>query len=314
MEGCNLPEELQNVECFKFLPENLVCKGFQYKLGLNIDHVPFTTCGSCIPGGLYFTTLEFRYRFMSYGPKMGKVTFPPGTRFYKDPEGDKWKADRFILSNMVIWSDVLPEAEQLKGLLSNSDIFKYIKQPTLEMKSYMVSEGSSRHRLEKYLELLQSEEGHLALVKYNPLLSMISQPSDKVIELSIKHWPQTISSVQDPKEKWQLMAVKQVPLNIQYIKNPTLAVQQEAVSKGPYSIAYIKNPSAEIQIIAFKKNPCIIPCLKRPCKYILNVLRNNSSDPYLLPRKQTLRSFRLLQRSSSMKDLENLQKDFELFN
>ena len=71
--------------------------GFQYKDGLNIDTNEFQPEGSCVKGGLYFTTLEHITYFFDYGIYVREVTIPEDAKMVEDPEGDKWRADKIIL-------------------------------------------------------------------------------------------------------------------------------------------------------------------------------------------------------------------------
>lgn len=74
--------------------------GFQYKDGLNIDMLPFSHEGSCVAGGLYFTTAEYIINFFDYGSNVREIFLPtenPSFRMVMDPQGDKWRANMIIL-------------------------------------------------------------------------------------------------------------------------------------------------------------------------------------------------------------------------
>lgn len=74
--------------------------GFQYHDGLNIDHNKFNSSGSCVSGGLYFTTINSICDFFGYGCWLRKITLPfnnPKLRYVKDPDGNKWRANMVIL-------------------------------------------------------------------------------------------------------------------------------------------------------------------------------------------------------------------------
>jgi len=84
----------------KFLKKSLTHNGFTYAPGLNTDTVPFYPFGSCQPGGLYFTELQYFMDFTRFGSLVADVTIPDNARVYADPEGKKWKADCIVLSNI----------------------------------------------------------------------------------------------------------------------------------------------------------------------------------------------------------------------
>jgi hypothetical protein len=89
----------------KVLTYDLIHNGFQYQDGLNTDTVPFNPSGSCKPGGLYYTTLEFMPNFIGYGTKIANVEIPPESKIYADPEGKKWKSSSVVLSNILPLKD-----------------------------------------------------------------------------------------------------------------------------------------------------------------------------------------------------------------
>ena len=62
---------------YKFLSKDFTHHGFKYKMGLNIDTVPFSEKEECGPGGLYYASLEHIFRFIEYGPHLVEVTIPP---------------------------------------------------------------------------------------------------------------------------------------------------------------------------------------------------------------------------------------------
>jgi ankyrin repeat protein len=72
--------------------------GLQYQDGLVIDPVPFAKEGSCCPGGIYFTTPKYICNFMNMGRYVREVTIPEDAEMVKDPDGDKWRASKVVLS------------------------------------------------------------------------------------------------------------------------------------------------------------------------------------------------------------------------
>ena len=72
-------------------------RDFQYQTGLNVLDRPFQENGSCVAGGLYFTTLEHLHDFYQYGVWLRVVIIPDDALMVKDPAGNKWRADKIIL-------------------------------------------------------------------------------------------------------------------------------------------------------------------------------------------------------------------------
>lgn len=77
---------------FKFFPENLIVKGFQYKLGNNKDIHSFNKSQECGKGGLYYTDIQNIMRYEDFGKMIGVIEIPEGVPIvklgykYKSPE------------------------------------------------------------------------------------------------------------------------------------------------------------------------------------------------------------------------------------
>ena len=95
--------ELKPVEEFdrskhyvKVINESKKHYGMMYKEGLNVDVLPFN-CDktmSCVPGGIYFTTLEYLPYFCDYGTLVAEITIPEDAQLVLDPDGNKYRADK----------------------------------------------------------------------------------------------------------------------------------------------------------------------------------------------------------------------------
>lgn len=87
--------------------------GFQYKTGLNVDTVPFNPKGSCLPGGLYFTTLNKLPIWISNDTEyVREVEILDDSLIYANWSSDnlksvtKFKADKFILKERRLLKDM----------------------------------------------------------------------------------------------------------------------------------------------------------------------------------------------------------------
>lgn len=83
---------------FKVTNDKEIHNGYVYKDGLNILDKPFQEIGSCVEGGLYFTTAKHIHKFYSYGIYLREITLPetdPDFKMVKD--GNKWRANKIIL-------------------------------------------------------------------------------------------------------------------------------------------------------------------------------------------------------------------------
>ena len=79
--------------------------GYQYVDGLNILDKMFEPNGSCVVGGLYFTTIEHIFKFLDYGCYLREITLPKDCQWVQDPAGDKFRADKIILGKKYDLAD-----------------------------------------------------------------------------------------------------------------------------------------------------------------------------------------------------------------
>src|SRR3990172_4479430 len=93
---------------YKITNKKEIHNGCEYHDGLNILTELFVEEGSCVPGGFYFTTIEYIHKFFDDGINLRKVSFPndPQLRIVKDPSGDKWRSNMIILGKKYLLSDV----------------------------------------------------------------------------------------------------------------------------------------------------------------------------------------------------------------
>ncbi len=125
------------VKYVKVLNESLNHNGFQYKLGLNEDTLPFNPAGECEPGGLYFTTMDAFVGYLYRGTLIADVDLPEGESVYTDPEENyNFKAHRIIISNIRPIKE-LPQWQDpefcLNAVRSNIRSLQYVPQQTEEL-------------------------------------------------------------------------------------------------------------------------------------------------------------------------------------
>ena len=105
---------------YKFLNDRKLHSGFQYKLGLNVDTIKFNPSGSCEPGGLYFSDNENIAKFTIFGNNIACITLLEDAQFYIDPEGDKYKTDKFYIEAIIYDFDSLLYYTQSMTLIQAS--------------------------------------------------------------------------------------------------------------------------------------------------------------------------------------------------
>ena len=92
-----------NKTYYKVLNKNEQHYGLKYKIGMNIDILPFddNPRHCCCKGRIYFTTLENLPLFFGYGCWIRPVTITKDAKVIIDPTGDKIGADKVILGKRI---------------------------------------------------------------------------------------------------------------------------------------------------------------------------------------------------------------------
>jgi hypothetical protein len=108
--------------------------GFEYKLGWNIDTLPFNPSGLCSYGGLYFTDLCHLHEYVTYGDIIATVHLLPTEKVYT--EYHKYKAHLIFISKMELINDFMNRQSynvQFDSIIIRKDLFYTItnKSPKL---------------------------------------------------------------------------------------------------------------------------------------------------------------------------------------
>jgi len=137
---------------FKITNQEECHHGYQYQTGLNLLDREFEPRGTCVAGGLYFTTLEHLEEFYSYGVWLRVVIIPKDARIVKDPEGDKWRANKIILGEKYPLFDV-----------------KTIQKFGLKVTEYYVNKVSLYGHIKvlDWLLKIRNESGSGSLIKFD---------------------------------------------------------------------------------------------------------------------------------------------------
>jgi hypothetical protein len=154
----------------KITNEAEIHNNLQYHDGLVKDILPFEPEGSCVSGGIYFTTPEHICEFLYYGVWIREVTIPEDAQIVQDPEGEKWRADKVVLSPRRD----LREVETWKWLVEiGADIhaggcsLKYsAANGHFEIVKYLVEHGADIHVWDDYALRHSASYGHLEVLKY----------------------------------------------------------------------------------------------------------------------------------------------------
>ena len=157
---------------YKILKEDENHHGLQYKMGLNVDHIPFNPSGSCESGGMYYAQKDI-LAFLYIGPWIREVTLCPDSNIYKDPNPnpEKWKTDKFILGerrriNSKVIQELIQEGADVHA--QNDYAFALIwasENGHHEIAKLFLEHGADVHAQKDESLRWASEGGHLEVVK-----------------------------------------------------------------------------------------------------------------------------------------------------
>ncbi len=145
--------------------------GLQYMDGLNVDPVPFVKEGTCVPGGIYFTTPEYICNFLHMGCYIREVMVPEDAEMVEDPSRNKWRASKVILGPRKD----LSELETWKWLVDNGSNIHACDNYALrlcsclgyfEVVKYLVENGADIKAGENEAFRFAAYYGHIDVVKY----------------------------------------------------------------------------------------------------------------------------------------------------
>lgn len=113
---------------YKVINHTKIHYDFVYKDGLNVLDRPFEDHGSCVPGGLYFTTINNITEFYGYGIYLYEVFLPtsdPDFKMVVDPAGNKYRANKIILGKKYSLFDVETYKKFNLNIMDNLELINF---------------------------------------------------------------------------------------------------------------------------------------------------------------------------------------------
>lgn len=225
---------------YKFLNNNLIHYKFQYRLGLNIDPLPFRPSSTCSSGGLYFCEESMCYLFWKhYGTKVAIIEIPDNARVYV--EKDKFKADKFTIMRIIDFDKM---GNDFWGNILRKDVsvFKYVDQSTIA----------------------SDELCEIAVQQYGMLLEKVKYPTDNICKLAVKQNGLALRYVKDQNEDICTLAVQQNGLALHLVRKQTHEICNLAVHQNPLAFIYVDDQfkTDELCTLAVKQNGRILKYVK----------------------------------------------------
>jgi hypothetical protein len=248
--GLELKKKLGTPTFFKFLREDLTHHNFEYKLGENIDFIPFNPSGECENGGLYFTTLDHIFEFMNFGDQIGVITLYSDSQVYT--EKNKYKTDKFILEKIISVNDFLEKfISPLEAVKQNGLALQFVDNKTLEI----CLEAVKQNGLALYLVKNQTPEICLEAVKEHGItLQFVENQTPEICLEAVKQNGRALKFVENKTLEICLEAVKQDGFALRFVKNQTPEICLEAVKQDGCALRFVKNQTPEICLEAVKQD------------------------------------------------------------
>lgn len=152
----------------KILSEDMVMRGFQYKLGMNEDENSLSLHGRCEPG-LYFCLIQDVCNFLGYGTQIAMVSIPDDENVYVDE--NKFRTHRLNIDQVLSLDDVNTWKYMVKNGADITAGDNYAIQMAssngcLEVVKYLASNGADITTDDNIVIQIASAKGHLEMVKH----------------------------------------------------------------------------------------------------------------------------------------------------
>jgi len=228
----------KDTKFYKFLNNNLTHHGFQYKLGLNIDVLPFNPSNKCSEGGLYFCEESKCYWYWSqYGHKLASVKIPDDAIIHIGD--DKFKVNKLIIESIIYFRDV-PNSFWINILPKNGYALEHVTDQTDELCKLAVNQNG--YALQ-YVKNPTNELCVLAVQKYSGALQYVkdSMLTEEICKLAVQQNGVVISCIKNQTDELCKLAVQQNGLALNYVKKQTEEICMLAVQQNRLAIKYVKD-------------------------------------------------------------------------
>ena len=279
VHGRDLKEDL-----YKILHSNMKHYGYRWRLGVNVDPLPWNPKGSCEPGGLYFTTFRNlgQYSQSPYDENLiGRITVDDDEPVWQ--EHQKWKAHRVTLSDVVAVRD-LPDREyyhyisqNFYGVKSscmynkdthdelwndllrrNPSIMHYIRPKDWRM--CFANVGLTKPQDEYDPSVKEDKEELLRAVHQNPwIVKFLPRIDAEMAMTAVRCHGETLKYIAPElqTEKMCIVAVSRLRA-LRYVAQQTDRVCMESVKNNPHSLRYVQNRRTEIIEEAVNRNARVL--------------------------------------------------------
>jgi hypothetical protein len=248
---------------YKLLYSNRYHNGVTYEEGLNVDPLPFNPSGSCLPGGLYYTSLEHLPKWMDPSwPLIADVTLPADTLVYAEPCGTKWKANQLVLSNIRLLREFLAELDEqmvYQLVMKHDWLFPDVRN---QSDALCLAAVRKNELMLKFVHS-QTEEICLTAVQRNGnALKLVHDQTEAICLAAVRQKGWALEFVRDQTEAICMAAVQQHGCALQFVYVQTEALCLAAVREDAWALNYVQNQTEEICLAAVQQVGCTLRMVK----------------------------------------------------
>lgn len=254
LSGSEFNRIYHGINFYKFMNNDLKHFDFTYKIGLNIDTLPFNPVGRCEKGGLYFCEESNCFLFWKhYGQKMTLITIPDDARVYIDE--DKFKSDKIIIERILNFNEISDDF-WINIFRKDPRALQFIKNQTEEL----CKEAVKRYGMYlSYIDNPTEEVCRLAVKQDGLALQFVKKQTDEICALAVQQTGQALSYVKNQTEGICKLAVAKYGYGLEHVKVQTEEICKLAVSQNSYALKFVNNEfkTPEVGRLAIKQNYCV---------------------------------------------------------
>lgn len=253
--GSEINQHYRGTKFYKFLEEDITKYYVDYKIGLNVQPMPFDSNESGV--FCFYDETKCHLHFAEYKTKLAFIEIPDDANVYI--HGDKYSctdkydefcSDKIIITKIMDFNDVDDEF-WLSIIPKNSYALKYVKNQTEEICRFAVQQKSHVLKREK-------SESQPVYDCWGTALKYVA-PQYVTYDICLLAVQKEASALEFVPEQFKseeicTLAVKQTGYTLRYVKNPSEELCKLAVQKDGYALKYVPEnfQTEELCILAFE--------------------------------------------------------------
>jgi hypothetical protein len=212
----------------KLVAKDMINRGLQLVVGLNVDPIPFSRKGDCVAGGIYYCEAHDVTNWLNLGySNICTVTIPEDAQtitLYR-----KYRSDKVILSESYSIEDhpMWRDQEVCKlAVRQEWRALQYVKEQTEEICK-------------------------LAVRQHGYALGYVKEQTEEICKLAVQQHGWALRYVEEQTEEICKLAVQQQGYTLEYVEEQTEEICKLAVQQNGLALEYVKEQTEEICKLAY---------------------------------------------------------------